>query len=124
MNYTIELSPNQKYFIIKITGKINLETIRQWSKELEKKSRSLKINRFLFDAREAQETSSITEMYHFAYNESVELNLQRNVRSAILVDEEDKSHNFVETAMRNAGYNVKIFRDELLAVTWVEEEIS
>ncbi len=44
--------------------------------------------------------------------------LNRNSRIAILVDLNDKSHNFIETVLRNAGYNCRIFFNEDAVVKW------
>lgn len=121
MNYSIKLSENQRFLEVKTTGKINIDVIRQWSADIEKRSRAMDIRRFLFDVRSAQNVSTVLENYDFAYRDSVELNLQRNVRSAILVSETDQSHDFAETTLRNAGYNVRIFTDESSAVKWLEE---
>ena len=49
------------------------------------------------------------------------LDLQRDVRSAILVDSGDHSHDFVETVTQNAGYVVRVFDDEAAAIAWLEE---
>lgn len=122
MNYTIELSENQKFLQVKTTGQINIDIIRQWSEDIEKKSHALDIQKFLFDVRSAQNVSTVLENYLFAYRDSMELNLPRQVRSAILICEKDRSHDFVETTFRNAGYNVRIFTDESSAVKWLEED--
>jgi hypothetical protein len=49
-----------------------------------------------------------------------ELNLDRAARVAILVRPDDISHNFVETVSRNAGYNVRVFRERKAAIDWLE----
>jgi len=50
------------------------------------------------------------------------LDLQKNARSAILTSRDDRSHDMVETFMRNAGYNVRIFTDESAAVAWLDDD--
>ena len=93
----------------------------QWYADLEERNRSLDIKRFLFDVRSANNVSSIIENYLFAYEGSASLDMPRDVRSAILISEEDHSHDFIEVTFRNAGYNVRIFTDESSAVKWLEE---
>jgi hypothetical protein len=121
MNYTIELSENRRILVVKATGPINIDTVRQWSEDIDTRSRATDIRRFLFDVRSAQNIGTVLENYTFAYRDSKEINLQRNVRSAILVSETDPSHEFSATTLRNAGYNVRIFTDESSAVEWLEE---
>jgi len=124
MSYTITLSESRKFLEVKATGPITIDIVRQWSADIEKMSRAMDIRRFLFDVRTAQNVCTVLENYFFAYRNSMELNLPRDVRSAILVSERDQSHDFVETTLRNAGYNVRIFTDESSAVKWLEENIS
>ena len=40
----------------------------------------------------------------------------------MLVSPNDKSHDFVEPVLRNAGHNVLIFNDEEKALGWLLEE--
>jgi DNA-binding response OmpR family regulator len=39
--------------------------------------------------------------------------------SVFLTDVDDKSHDFMETAFRNAGFNVKQFKDKDTALAWL-----
>lgn len=122
MDYTIELSENRMFLKVKAMSQINIDIVRQWSADIDEKSRAMNIRRFLFDVRSAHNVATILENILFAHKDSAELKLSKNVRSAILVSETDGSHNLAETALRNAGYNVRIFKDELTAVEWLEKE--
>jgi hypothetical protein len=121
MGYSISLSENQKYIICRVTGKITLETAREFTKELDQRSRSLKIKRFLTDVRHAQNALSTFEKYNFAYGDMAKMDLQRDVRSAILAAESDRTHDFVGTVTRNAGYGVRVFYEEEAAIEWLNE---
>ena len=124
VDYTIELSENRNFFRVRVKGQVTTDLARQWNADLEERNRSLGIKRFLFDVRSASNVSSIIENYLFAYEDTVKLDMSRNVRSAILISEGDQSHDFIETAFRNAGYNVRIFNDESSAVKWLGENIA
>ena len=50
-----------------------------------------------------------------------DLNFARSAHVAILVSPDDRSHDFIETVNRNAGYNVRVFRDADAAISWLEE---
>ena len=121
MDYTIKLSKNKKFLEVKVKGQINKDIARQWSADIAKKSRELDIRSFLFDVRSAQNVATVMEQYTFAYQDSEELNLPKDVRSAILIGETDRSHDFVETSFKNAGFDVRIFTDKSSAVKWLEE---
>lgn len=121
MSYTIELSGSKEFFRIRVEEAVTVELARQWSAELQEMGREQSIRRFLFDVRSSKNFSTVLENYQFAYRDSVELKLKKNVRSAILTAQGDKSHDFVELTMKNAGYNVKVFTEESSAVAWLEE---
>jgi hypothetical protein len=42
----------------------------------------------------------------------------------MLTSPNDKSHDFIETVLRNAGYDVKLFVNESEAITWLEETLN
>jgi len=122
MSYKIDISKNKKYFRIKVDGEVSVKLAAEWSIELMKLSQSHGIQRYLFDTRTARNISSMVQNYDFAYRDSDELQLDRSARSAILAAEEDTSHHFVVTTMRNAGFNVQLFTNEASAIAWLEEE--
>ena len=49
-----------------------------------------------------------------------ELGFKPHSRSAIVVDPEDKTHDFFETCTMNAGYNWRVFSDADLASQWLD----
>lgn len=121
MKYTITLSENKKYLTIKVLDDFTIGVVKQWSLGAAERSRELNIKKFLFDVRVAHNACTILENYHSAYRDHAELHLPRDVCSAILISEEDRSHDVVEMAYQSAGFNVKIFTDEAAAVKWLEE---
>jgi hypothetical protein len=123
MSYQIKISGDGKYIRVQATGNITVDVARQWSHEVKRMSDESGIRHFLFDLRNAENTSSLVDIYNFAYRDADRIGLVRDVFSAILVDPKDKSHNFVELTMRNAGYNVKLFTDEESALKWFEEDV-
>lgn len=122
MNYTITTSENGKYLICRVIGEITLDVAREFTKELNRLSRTLNIKRFLNDVRDATNALSTLQNYDFAYKDMAEMNLQREACSAILVGPADKTHDFVEMVTKNAGYNVRIFHDEEAAIAWFEDD--
>jgi SpoIIAA-like len=121
MSYTVAPSENGVYLVCRVNGEITAEIARAFTEELDRQSRALNIKRFLNDVRNASNVLSTFENYNFAYHEMAQMKLQRDVRSAILVRPEDTSHDFVETVTQNAGYNVRVFRDEAAAIAWLSE---
>jgi hypothetical protein len=124
MSYRIQVGEGGKYLCVLIEGEVTYELALKHSAEVRKISLTKGIRRFLFDIRKARNTSFLAYDNAFAYKDALEMQLERNVRAAILVDPGDRSteHDFVETTMQNAGYDVKLFSDEAAAVNWLSEE--
>lgn len=124
MSYDIFTSENGNYIVCRVNGAITVDIAREFTKKLSDLTRSTNIKRVLSDVRNARNELGTLENYYYAYKDMGEFNIQRNSRSAILVDPVDKSHDFVETVAQNAGYNVKVFQDETAAIAWLQEEES
>lgn len=120
MDYRISVSDDGRYLICRVQGRITRPTALAFTRELDRLSRERGIKRFLTDVREASNDLGVLHNYLFANEVMPELELQRDVRSAILTRPDDKTHDFVETALRNAGYPVRLFRDEAAAIAWLE----
>lgn len=121
MSYTITPSENGRYIVCRVQGRISGENVLADTRELDEMSRTLNIQRFLNDVRDAFNDLGILGNYNFAYKDMSELNLQRDVRAAILVNPTDNSHDFLETVARNAGYGMRLFRNEEAAIAWLDE---
>jgi len=124
MSYTITISENRQYIICQVTGSMTVEIAREFARELDSLSRAKNIKRFLTDVREAPNISSVYQNYKYAYKDMIDLKLQRDIRSAILADTADTTHDFLETVVQNAGYNVRVFHDESAAIAWLNEKMS
>lgn len=121
MAYTIGLSENERYIICRVSGPLTAQATAAYTKEVDRISRERHIKRFLFDMREAPSMLSILDNYDYANSAMPEMELQRDVRSAVLAAPTDDSHDFAEVVMQNAGYNMRVFHDESAAVAWLEE---
>lgn len=122
MSHKIFLSENGKYLVCEVTGLITFDILREFASELNSISRATGVKRLLHDVRYATNVINISQNYKYAYEDMDGLELQRDVRSAILTDPADRTHDFVETVSQNAGYNVRIFHDEDAAISWLNEE--
>jgi hypothetical protein len=123
MSYKVAISENGSFVICKVTGQFTADVAKQFTIEMDRVSRASGIKRFLTDVRNAPNVSDVFQNYSFVNTDMTELKLQKDVRSAILVSATDTSHDFVETASRNAGYNVRVFDDEGGAAAWLSEAL-
>lgn len=120
MSYEIGISKNGRYIICRVIQPVTTDLARQFTIEMDQLSRARKIKHFLVDVRGAPNVASVFQNFEFANQDMAGLDLQRGVRSAILVDPDDHSHDFVETVTQNAGYGVRVFDDEAAAIAWLE----
>jgi hypothetical protein len=93
-------------------------------KELIQQGRELDIQGCLIDIRGTRSESSVTDKFNFAYKNAATAQLPRHWRYAFLIDSGDDSPNFIETVMKNAGYQFQIFEDETIAIDWLKGKTS
>ena len=79
------------------------------------------LNHLLVDLRGCRNEDKPANNFFFAKDDTQKAGLNSEARIALLVEQEDHSHDFVTTAMRNAGFNVSIFREESTAISWLTQ---
>ena len=122
MNYKTFLSENGNYVICEVTGLITQENSHEFTEASNRLLSAANVKRLLTDVRNATNELSVSQNYKYAYEDMGDLNLRRDVRSAILTNKGDRSHDFIETVAQNAGYNVRIFSDEQTAIAWLTDK--
>lgn len=121
MNYTISLSQNKKYILIKVIGLVNRINAMKYTIESHKLGADKGILHFLVDLVDARNEESIAENYDFAYTDLREQPvINRKAKVAMLVEKNDHSHDFMETLSVNSGHNVRLFRDEKSALSFLD----
>lgn len=85
-------------------------------------SEDLTVSGCLIDIRGTKSVSSVVEKYNFAYKDTVKIGLPRHWKYAFLKDRDDKSLEFIELVMSNAGYLFRIYNDEREAIDWLETQ--
>jgi hypothetical protein len=113
------MSEDSNYLCIDVKRPMTIELARRCGEGIASLCREKHINRFLIDLRGSPSRIYVTHDYNFANHEMKHLNMPKNHRGALLVDPDDQSHNFFETAMVNAGYATRVFRDKQSAITWL-----
>lgn len=93
-----------------------VETLKRMASKLKEHS----CNRCIFDHREANVIASTMASFERStlYDE---IWGDRSTRAAIVFRELNEDFRFLETAMRNRGWNVRIFDDYDAAVNWLSE---
>ena len=121
MKYEISLSEDGSYVRIRVFEVITGDVEREFAEEAIKEAKQHGIAKFLVDVRGTSNVAATFEQFLFGYKDMNQFALDRSSMIAVLVDAGDKSHDFIETVMLNAGYNCRLFPDEDSALKWLEE---
>jgi hypothetical protein len=121
MNYNLSVSNLKTYVHIRINEPVTVELLEDFIRATAEKAKETGINNFLFDLRLALNRTSLTDHYEFVYRRSRELGFKLASKHALVVNPEYiDNYSFVETVLINAGYQAKIFTNELAAIEWIE----
>lgn len=121
MSYQAYISEDRTHIVCRVTSDVTKEVARDFSMAVDALSRKSSIKRFLIDVRTVKNVMGTGENYNFTYKSMKAMEMQRDVRVATLVGLKDSSHHFLETLAHNAGYNMRIFRNEATALNWLLE---
>lgn len=121
MSYKIILSANKKYITCHVNTPMTVELSHSMCKKKLELGRTSGINRYLMDVRNAPNISKVSENYQFCKHDILQYNPPKDAKAAILIDPDDRSHDFTEFAMQKSGFNIKIFEDFNEAVAWLED---
>jgi hypothetical protein len=118
----VKVSDSGKYIIVSVNTDMTRELAERLSLEANHLARKNNTNLFFYDLRNSVNKESINSNYIFAKDNVKRIEPDFSNKIAWLVNQNDKSHDFVETVLRNSGHNVLIFRDEEAALSWLLED--
>lgn len=121
MNYEVKVSDSGKYIIVRVNTDMTRALADQTGLEATHLGKKNNINLFLYDLRNSINRETVNANYIYAKQEVQKIEPDYANKIAMLVSQNDKSHDFVETVLRNAGHNVLIFHDEEKALSWLLE---
>ena len=124
MPHRILVSDDSSYVILELTGDITRKTQMEYNIEAHEVGRRVGTKNFLVDATQARNVESISDNYHFAYEDlkspgPAQL-VDRGARVAILTAPGDHSHDFALTVMINGGFDIKHFEDREEAIRYLK----
>ena len=117
MDYEIKLSDDKTFIIINVKKSLTPDIALVFTKESIELAAKHQISCFLIDVRGIENDWGVSKTYKFA-QELGKYGRQRLDKVALLIDQEDRSHSFLETAVINQGYNNHLFTDYDEAVAW------
>lgn len=120
--YNINLSNDRKFICTQVWTPVTLNLAVSFTTDLISLGKKLNLSLALINIRDTKSISSIYEKYLFAYERAESAGLNRSWKIALLKKESDKSPDFLETVMFNAGYQFKMFTDQQFAFDWLKSK--
>jgi hypothetical protein len=122
MPYRVEPASSTRHIRVTVNVAMTREIAADAGLEAAALGRKMGVKRFLYDVRRAPNVETVLSNYQFANDELPALDFDRGARVALLVAEDDRSHDFVILAMQNAGFHSVVFHDESEAIEWLESD--
>jgi hypothetical protein len=116
MSYSINLSDDGKYIILKVVGTINRQLAVKYNLEAHALGKEKNIDRFFLDFSECHNTDTVFRNYKYVYDDMQNPGINQQARTVMVVDPKDHSHDYIEAFFRNAGADFSLYTDPKLAV--------
>ena len=121
MDFETFLSESKKFIVCRALAPITEEITRNMTVEIAKLAEQTGVRDRLIDIRGFPNLMSTTVNYDLAYKDMEAMQIDRSTKVASLQSPGETSHDFVCNAIRNSGFNLRVFTDEAAAVAWLEE---
>jgi hypothetical protein len=121
MDFEVYLSQSKKFILCRPFVPITEELTRRMAAEVEKLSTETGVSDRLIDVRNIINVMSVSTNYDIAYEGLEDMRIDRSTKVASLQSPGETSHDFVCNAIRNSGFNLRVFTDEAAAIAWLEE---
>jgi hypothetical protein len=121
MDFEVFLADSQQYIVCRAFSPITEEITRQMTEAVAEVAERTGVLNRLIDVRNVPNTMSVTTNYDLAYKNMEAMQIERSTKVASLQSPGDTSHEFVCIAIRNSGFNLRVFYEEAAAISWLEE---
>ncbi len=121
MDFEVYLSDSKKHIVCLALVPITEELTHRMADEVAKLAEVAGVQNRLIDVRNVPNTMSVSTNYDLAYEGLEVMEIDRSTKVASLQSPGDTSHEFVCIAIRNAGFNLRAFTDEAVAIAWLDE---
>lgn len=122
MDFLLSVSLSGKFVLIRVKAPMTTEIGRECSAGAVVLGEKYQINKYLFDLRESPNIEKVQSNYDFAHKDMSAFGFPKDAYFVLLVHPDDHSHDFIATAFENAGYNIRLFTEEELAIKWLQIE--
>ena len=120
MEYQVEYDRRKKIVVTRVAGELTTEEAKKIIKKQVKLAREHHCEAFMSDFRDTVLRTSTVDIYYTpkAYEEAGLVNYHRR---AFVIRNQQGDYDFLETVLRNAGWNVKMFTDADKAIDWLRQ---
>ena len=120
MNFDITYNPEINCLIGKVTGDLDIDTVKEYVRKISSMAEKHDCKRFINDLREANIRLSIANFYNAPNLVSGKV-FDRTWERAILVKKKTDKLSFFETTSLNQGFHVKVFESFDEALEWLNK---
>jgi hypothetical protein len=120
MSYNITIPVNKDYVLVRVNRDITKALAMEYTKFATEVCKKNNLSKLLVDVRGQSSLSGVMGKYEFAYKDGEEVGLTRDMKVVVLRDAEKTDMQFLETVMRNAGFNYLVIANEEEAIDWLD----
>lgn len=121
MEFEATIAESRKHLVCRVHVPITIDVAHRMAHAMNDLAARSGIDGRLMDCRGQPNVMSIISNYDLAYKDLDALNIDRSMKVASLVDPGESTQEFVHNAIRNAGFNLRVFHDEAAAIAWLDE---
>ncbi len=123
MEYTEKIDDDKKIIFVKTQGRINTKVLGPLAGKTRSKAKELNYL-LLFDFSKSINYISIVDAYNWPadHYDTIDKSLKFIPFAHIVNDESEGVFSFVETTWTKRGATGKVFKDEKLALEWLEQK--
>lgn len=121
MKYEVALAEDDGFVRITVHEPITAALQLEFAAEAIAVAQKARIKRYLADVTRVRNTAGTFDQYHLAYEELPPMGIVKGSRIAIVVEQDDQSHDFIETLFCNVGFDCRLFITEETAISWLKK---
>lgn len=119
-NYVVSIPDGTSWVHIEVHGSISADLLRMMLLESIDLAHRHHLCDFFYDGSDSENGVSILKQYQFVHQDLEEYGFDQRSKMAMLINAEDSSRDFIETVLRNEGYNFRLFTDRTEATSWLQ----
>ena len=123
MNSDIAYVPEFGVVKAKQVGELNNQTGMEIVQKATDIASKQKCGKILFDFTEMEVTAPILEIYHTP-SLFIKMEIPHYFKLALVYSDDEESHKFWETVMRNSGFITRVFTEHSKALKWLTNQKS